>query len=165
MRQIEKLLPLIDGISNWTGKIISWALWGIMATVLIDILFRVLGRPVIWSHEVIYYLFGISFLLAGTYTMLRRGHVRVDILYEKLSPRGRAIMDLFTCPLFFLFIGGMLWGGTINALNSTRALEKFSTPWAPPLYILKIAVAVGAFLLLLQGLAQFVRDLKAAVGK
>ncbi|GAH80376.1 unnamed protein product [marine sediment metagenome] len=42
-------------------------------------------------------------------------------------------------------------------------LERSTSVWHPPLYPLKLTMPIAAFLILLQGLAKFIRDLNAAI--
>ena len=88
-----------------------------------------------------------------------------EIIVERFSPRVRAIADVCTWPLFVLFTGTLLVVGTQMAIAAIRVQEKFATPVASPAYLLKIMVPVGAFLLLLQGIAELVRNLNKAFGK
>ena len=118
-----------------------------------------------WNDEVMYYLFGLAFLLGGAYTQLHRAHVRIEIIYERLSPRARAITDICTWPFFFLFTGTLLVVGTKMAISAVSIQERFSTPVASPAYLLKVMVPVGAFLLLIQGIAEFIRDLNRVIGR
>jgi TRAP-type mannitol/chloroaromatic compound transport system permease small subunit len=162
---VDRLLSIIDKLSKWTGKTVSWICLGIAAVLLIDIATRTIGQPMIWTHDMVYYLFGTYFLIAGAYTFLDHNHVKVDIFYGKFSPRTRSIINLCTWPFFFLFVGTMLWWGFRSSLTSVFMNEKFTSTWAPPLYILKMMVTIGALLLFLQGIAHLVRDIKVIAGK
>jgi TRAP-type mannitol/chloroaromatic compound transport system permease small subunit len=156
-------LDIIDNTVNWIGKIISFAIFAIAGVVLVAVVARTIDHPVNWTFEVAYYLFGSCFLLAGSYALLKNQHVNIDILLHRLSPRKAAIINLCTWPFFFLFAGALLWGGVQMAMRSISIQEKFGTIWAPPLYPLKIMVPLGAFLILLQGIAHFIRDLRQAI--
>ena len=93
-------------------------------------------------------------------------HVRVDVVYQALSPRNKARMDVVTSLLFFLYIGVMTYTGWFFYLDSQVMWELSFTDWAPPLYPVKFTVFLGCLLLLLQGFANFVRDLHiAATGR
>jgi TRAP-type mannitol/chloroaromatic compound transport system permease small subunit len=56
----------------------------------------------------------------------------------------------------------LVYGGRF-AMNSLSFRETLSSAWAPPIYPIKFAIPVAAFLLLLQGLAKYIRDLHLAV--
>jgi TRAP-type mannitol/chloroaromatic compound transport system permease small subunit len=61
--------------------------------------------------------------------------------------------------LFFAFVGVLLWQGIGYAKDSLRWLEPDNTPFRAPLYPVKMMVPLGAFLIILQELANFLRDL------
>jgi TRAP-type mannitol/chloroaromatic compound transport system permease small subunit len=97
--------------------------------------------------------------MGGAYSHYYRAHVRVDILYLRFSQRTRAILDVVTFFFTFLYLGSLVWVGMKYALESLKVFEKTGSPWNPPIYPLKFAIPLGALLLLLQSIANFIRDL------
>jgi TRAP-type mannitol/chloroaromatic compound transport system permease small subunit len=90
----------------------------------------------------------------------------MEIFHNRLSPRGRAILDLITAPLFFLFIGILLWKGGEFAWSSISRMETSGSYWGPPLYPFKAMIPIGAFMLAMQGLTKFIRDfVRATTGR
>jgi len=114
--------------------------------------------PTMWGMPTAQFIFGIISVLAGGYTLLYQEHVTMDIVYKRLSVRKRAVVDLFTAIIFFLFAGAMLWKGAEFAWSSILSRETYGQLWNPIIYPFKIMIPVGAFLILLQGLAKFIRD-------
>ncbi len=160
MRQLECFLKFIDGLNDRAGKIFSVLCIFMIAVLMWEVVFRYfLNKPTIWAHETTTMLFGAYIILGGGYTLRHHAHVSMDILYNRLSLRGRAILDLVSSPLFFLFCGLILWYGARNALYSLSIFETTGTYWNPPWYPLKLTVPLGAFLITLQGFAKFIRDL------
>ncbi len=115
------------------------------------------NRPTIWVWEINGFLLSIFIALGGGYTLLVRGHVRVDIAYDFFSTRVKAIMDLITSFFIFLFLGLLLWQGVEQGLLSLERLETTHTFFRPPIYPFKIILAIGIFLFLLQAVANFGR--------
>ena len=166
MHKIERFLSFIDSINEWGGRIFCFLIIPIIGIVMLEVMLRyVFNAPTIWAHETSTMIFGAHFALGGAYTLLHRGHVNVDILYGRFPPRGQAIIDLITSTLFFLFCGLMLWKGAEFAWASILGRETSYTVWGPPLYPLKAVIPIAAFLLLLQGLAKFIRDFLTAIRK
>ena len=157
-------LTIIDGLNRWVARIVSWVVILIIAATVYEVAMRYLfNAPTDWVFEFNYLVHGPYFLLLGAYTFAQRGHVNVDILYSRLSPRARAILDLFTAPVFFFFLIMMLWFGGKFALASLSFRETLSSAWAPPIYPVKLVIPLAAGLLILQGLAKFIRDLHLAL--
>jgi TRAP-type mannitol/chloroaromatic compound transport system permease small subunit len=78
----------------------------------------VFGSPTNWAHEAMYLMFGMQYLIAGSYAMLTEAHVRVDIFYAPLSKRRKAVVDLLTSVFFFIFAGTLLVTSWIFAFDA-----------------------------------------------
>ncbi len=158
-------LRVIDNISEWTGKITCYLMIIVALVILYEIVARTLfNSPTIWAQLVGSFSFGIYAVLGGAYALRRGLHVKIDLLYDRFPLRMKAIVDLITFTLFLAFVMAMFWFGTKIALESLRVGEiDTSTIWKPPLYPFKMIMALGAFLLLLQGAAKFTRDLITAI--
>jgi TRAP-type mannitol/chloroaromatic compound transport system permease small subunit len=100
-------------------------------------------------------------MLCAGHLQLENGHVNVDIISSKFSDRTRLIVNLFTFPFFLLFIGAMTYFGSEFAFDSIAKMETTGSAWDPPVYPIKILVPVGAVLLLLQGIVNLIRQVKA----
>jgi TRAP-type mannitol/chloroaromatic compound transport system permease small subunit len=121
------------------------------------------GDATIWGFETMVFLCGALYLLGGAYTLYRRKHVIKEVVYTRLPPRGRAIADVITFPLFALFVGTMIWAGGDRFWEAWAMQERAGTVWDPPLYPILATIPLGAFLLLMQGIADFIRNLHYAI--
>jgi len=149
---------IVDRINARIGRIVSFLVPAIIAITIWEVVLRYgFNRPTIWVHETSEHLFAFSFLLGGAYTLSQGGHVRVDVIYIHLSSRWKRILDLINAVFFFLFIGLLLWQGGEMAWESMTLLERSQSPWGPYIFHVILAVPVAAFLMLLQGLAFFIR--------
>ena len=80
----------IDALSKWSGIFVAfWTVNAVCAYFYEVVMRYIFNQPTIWVHESCFLLFGMQYLLAGAYTLLTGGHVRVDVMYIKLPPRGR----------------------------------------------------------------------------
>ncbi len=163
---MQKVARVIDRVSIAVGRIVVW--FTLLAVVIItfEVVARyVFDKPTNWAHESMTLIFAMQYILAGAYNHYLHAHVRVDVLYQSLSVRNRARMDLLTSLLFFFYLGIMTWTAWGFFWDSWLIREVSFTDWAPPLYPVKFSVFVGTLLLLLQGVANFLRDLKVALGR
>ena len=92
-------------------------------------------------------------------------HVRVDVLYVKLSRRGKAIADIISSVFFYIFVGTMLWTGARFALDAINVQESSFTEWGIQYWPVKLAIPVGAFLIALQGLSRLIKDILLVTGR
>jgi TRAP-type mannitol/chloroaromatic compound transport system permease small subunit len=159
METLGKVLRFIDAMSEWTGKAASYLITVLAFMVGFEVVARYFfNHPTEWGPELSAMVFGTFAILGGAYVLRMDGHVSMDIVYQLIRPRPRALLDLCTAVLSFSFVGVLLWKGGESAWVSIRTLEHASTMWGPPLYPVKSMLPVGAFLLLLQLVNKFIRD-------
>ena len=161
VKKIRALVKGIDSISEWSGKIFSWFIVAIITLSLFEVFTRrFLGKPTIWTHEIISYLFCGAVLLTIGYTMKYKAHANVDIFYEKFSPKTRAVLDIFTYVLFLAtFTSVILYEGTRFAAISWSMMER--TPSAFNFYIFpaKTMLPLGFLLLTLQMISDIIKKI------
>jgi len=161
---MKRLLHVIDGISEWSGRLVSFTIYAGMAVLIYEIVSRHLfNAPTIWAHGMSQRFFAAYYILAGAYVLRYRAHINMDVIYSRFSLRTRAILDLVTVWFFFAFIGVLVWYGSLFAWESLSRLEPCHTPFRAPIYPNKLMVPLGGFLILLQGLAKLSRDLITAI--
>ena len=157
--RLIKVLMFVDSLNEGVGKLVSFLIPILAVVEVYEVILRYgFNRPTIWAYEFSAMLFGTFILLGGAYTLKMGSHVNMDVLYNLLPKRGKAILDMFTFLIFLAFIGAMFWKGWESAWWSMKTFEHDSTMWGPPIYPFKLMVPVGAFLILLQGLSKFVQD-------
>ena len=157
---MRRILSVVDLVSTWVGKVVSVLTLFVALAIVYEILMRyAFSKPTVWASESTVFACGLVYLLGGAWTLLEDKHVRIDMLYSKVSPRGRAALDCFTYLFFALYIVVMLYATAIYAYESAALRETTMTPWDPPIYPMKVAMAVALALLLMQGTARFIRNL------
>jgi TRAP-type mannitol/chloroaromatic compound transport system permease small subunit len=150
-------------VNEWCGKLVSFAVLIMMSIIVYEVVLRYgFNAPTMWVHETSSMFFA-AFVVLGAGATIRPGvtpeHIRMDILFNRFSPRTRIIINMISWIIFFIFIGVVMWKGWTMAIKSVKLLEHTYTPWSPPIYPVKLCIAVGATLLFVQGLANFIRDL------
>ncbi len=161
---MKKLVLAIDAISIFAGKAASWLTAVVILAVSYEIAMRyVFNRPTFWSSEIIVFGCGVLYALGAAWALQDNRHVKIDMIYGHLSPRKRAVVDSITFIFFALYMFVFLWASGKYALRSIELLETSGTAWDPPVYPIKISLVLGVFLLILQGVAKFIRDLHLAV--
>lgn len=109
----------IDRLSLFAGEFVSY--WAVIAVFVYyyEVIARyVFNSPTNWAHEAMYLMFGMQYLIAGSYAMLTESHVRVDIFYAPMRRRNKAWVDLATSVFFFIFAGTLLWTSYIFAMDA-----------------------------------------------
>ncbi len=160
MSRLERLTRYLDLVSDVTGKSVAWLTLAMMGlTCAVVVLRYVFNVGSIVLQESVMYLHGCVFMLAIPYALKVGAHVRVDILYDRMSPRGRNVVDLLGSLLFLLpFAAFIVWVSLDYVATSWRIREASSEVGGVPLvYLLKTLIPAMACALALQGLAEALR--------
>ncbi|MGI8525710.1 MAG: TRAP transporter small permease subunit, partial [Pseudolabrys sp.] len=150
----------IDRLTAAVGRGAAWLCLVIVALQFALVVARYLfGLGSIWLTETVLYAHAALFLLAAAWTLQAGGHVRVDIFYAGMTPRGKAKVDLAGAVLLLLpFCVVLIWIALPYVVRSWAILERSQEISGLPLvYLLKTLIAVFAVLLALQGISQAIR--------
>lgn len=156
MTRIRRAIELVNGFNERLGRVLCFALLGIMLIQVSDVALRYFfNAPTIWAMDVNTMTFtGICFL-AGAYALLHDTHVKLDILYRNWSPRRRLIIDMITLPLAMAAICFVIWKGWDALWWAIKTNQHGQSYWAPPLWPVKLCLPLGGLLMLIQGLAKW----------
>ena len=148
------------------GNIARWFGLLLVLVVVYDVIARyAFNSPTVWGYEVGIAL-GMSLYCWGyAYTESKHGHVRVDVFYIHMSPRGKAIVDAIGGFIFFLPpIGFVVFAAWNKMWWSWDVMEKsVEGYWYPPWYPLRTMIFLGFTLLLMQGLVNISRSAYHAI--
>ena len=156
----SRVTDFIEAINVKAGEYVAW--WSLIAVFVYyyEVVARfVFNSPTNWVHESMFLMFGMQYMLSGAYAYREDQHVRVDVIYAKFSPRGKAIADIVTSVFFFIFIGTMLVTGYRFAADAVNVGEHSFTEWGIQYWPVKLAIPIGAALLLLQGISKLLKDI------
>ncbi|MEW6444710.1 MAG: TRAP transporter small permease subunit [Pseudomonadota bacterium] len=164
---MNRLIHILDGLAEWTGRTVAWLAYGMVAlTVLVVALRYGFSLSFTALGEGVTYLFALLFMLGAAYTLKHDDHVRVDVFYRNLNPRGQAWINLFGV-LFLLWpvMGLILWLSTDYVLASWSLMEGSREPGGLPfVYLLKSLLWIMPALMILQGLAEALRAIGVILG-
>jgi TRAP-type mannitol/chloroaromatic compound transport system permease small subunit len=167
MEAIRTLSRWIDTMNEWIGRGVAWVTLALVLVVFIDVVMRYLfNTSFVFTQELEWHLFGFIFLIGAGYTLLKDGHVRVDIIYQRLGLKGRAWINLFGV-LLFLIPGCLMVISTSwkFAVNSFAMLEGSPDPGGIPLrFIIKGCIPLGFTLLLMQGISLGIHSFMQIMG-
>jgi TRAP-type mannitol/chloroaromatic compound transport system permease small subunit len=164
MKQLRLILRAIDASGDMVPKYACWLILVIMALTFYDVVVRYFfNAPTIWIYEFVGLLFGPLWLLVGAYLLTHDEHVRMDILWRRFTPRQQAIVDLITYTLFFFYVILVLVYGWDYFLTSFIRGGQSRTIWHPYLWPFKLFIPIGVGLMLLTGIAKYIRDLYMAI--
>jgi TRAP-type mannitol/chloroaromatic compound transport system permease small subunit len=159
----------VDGITATSKAVGSVAMY--LVFLMIGILFfetvsrTVFNHPWIWTVEMAQFVMAAYYTLGGAYTLLMDGHVRMDLLYARWSPKNKALADVLTAVIVIGYLVILLVGGFMSLEYSLRYKQKSYSSWAPQVTPIKIIMVFGMVLMTLQVIAEFFKDLATLMGK
>ena len=155
-------MQVFENISEWTGKIAMWFCLFLVLMLSWEVFMRyVLEKPTSYSYE-ISTMMGVTIAAGGlAFAHKYHGHVRVDVFWKNLSPKGKAIADVIGAFLFFFpFVSVIVYISAKWALRSFVEHEILTQTYLyPPAWPVRVVMMLGFLLFLPQGVAKLVRDL------
>ena len=92
----DKWLDRIDRLTEKVGRSASWLIVAVIAVAVLDVVMRyVFSAPTVWAYELNYMLGGTFALLGISYAQKHKRHMRMDLIYAKLSARKQLFIDIF----------------------------------------------------------------------
>ena len=156
----------VEAVSKKVGKFSMYLVFAMGGVLLFEAISRtVFNKPQIWVVEMAQFLMAAYYMLAGGYSMILRSHVRMDLLYGRWSATRQALSDALTSLLLILYMVFLLLGGISGAKYAVKYWQVNYSSWAPPMAPIKIIMAFGILLMLLQVVATFFKDLAKIRGE
>ena len=103
-------------------------------------------KPIPGAFELSEYLLAVLILLGAAYTQQVKGHVGVDFITSRLSPRLRKICQIITTLLSLFIIAIVVWQGFLQGMSERTVSEILRIPQYP----FRLLIAIGGFLLWLE---------------
>jgi TRAP-type C4-dicarboxylate transport system permease small subunit len=113
-----------------------------MFLTLADVIGRLFDHPIVGTVEVTELIMGMMIYLGVGYTTIHRGHIRVDILITRFSPRIQAALDTFTFFIAFVFMALVCWRLLLQAasrVENNDITQIWEIPVWPAAYVMAIA--------------------------
>jgi len=160
MQSLQKLNSLIVKIFAAIGQGILILMMLLTAS---DVCLRyIFNRPILGAHEVTEFMMAVTVSSALAYAAYRKGHVSVDVLITRFSPRVQAVINSITCFLSLSVFLLIAWRSTLYAEN-LRASGQVSTSLYIPIYPFVYSIVIGSVIICLILLANLVGHLSRVV--
>ncbi len=140
----------VELILEKIGKACSWILMLLLISIIVQVALNLLSSSVTWMEELQWYLYGISSMIAMSYTMTGNGHVRVDVLHRKFTVRAKQILETawIAIALIPLYIVTLVYGWDF-AIESFGIMEGSPEPGGlPHRWIVKAFIPIASVLLM-----------------
>jgi TRAP-type mannitol/chloroaromatic compound transport system permease small subunit len=171
---VKRLLAfsrLLDRIADWIGVAAGWLCFAMVLLGAYNAIARYIdrgGSTHLSSNAFIegqWYLFSAVFLLGATYALRKGSHVRVDLIYMRLSLKARAWLDLIGTAIFLIPFCLFVWWVSYPAIAKSWTIsEQSPDPGGLPRYPIKALLLVALVLLLAQSASELIKRLAVVTG-
>jgi len=162
MAALAAFVRSIDRLNDAVGRGVAWLTLAMVLIAFAVVLLRyVFAIGWVWMQESYVWLHGMVFMLGAGYTLLHKGHVRVDIFYRDAGARWKALVDVFGSLLLLLPVVTLIFWVSLDYVGDSwaRLEESREAGGLPGLFLLKTVILGFCVLLGLQGLALAGRSL------
>lgn len=164
-RWMVRTIVIIDVVSLWSGRIVSWLTIPLMAAMVYEVVARyAFTAPTIWAYDLSRMFYGALFVLGAGYALSKGVHIRSDFLYRNWSARTQGRVDTalyllcyFPAMIVFFWVSAQ-WAWK-SVANAERGMD---TAWMPLLGPIKSCLPIAIALLILQGVSELLKSVHAA---
>lgn len=186
---IKGYVRAIDAMNRFIGRIAMYLIFALVGVLLWSSISKTFFNPSLWTLETAQFVMVAYYILGGPYSIQMGSNVRMDLFYGAWSLKTKAWVDAFTVLFLMFYLGVLFYGAVSSTayslgyfglepfqffgdllktlmtegLDAASAklgyLERSSTAWRPFLWPVKTILCLGVFLMLLQCLAELLRDL------
>lgn len=155
---IVQYVRVVDAINRVVGRIVMYGIFGMIGVLLWSSISKTFFLPSLWTLETAQFAMVAYYILGGPYSIQLGSNVRMDLVYGGWNPRQKAWVDAFSVFFLIFFLVVLLWGGISSTTYAIEYGERSPTAWRPLMWPIKVIMCTGIFLMLLQAIAEFFRD-------
>jgi TRAP-type mannitol/chloroaromatic compound transport system permease small subunit len=162
--RLELLFDRFSNVMGWIAGVLNLLM---LINVFYDAIMRYFfNTGSIALQEMEWHLFAMVFLFGIAYALKEDGHVRVDVLYDRFSPRKKAIVDiagtvLFLLPLSLLIIEGSVW----YVQEAYTSGEISGDPGGlPHRWLIKLVIPASFVFLVVSAIGFIIRNINIILG-
>ncbi len=165
-KPIKIFVRYVDAVNKVVGKFSMYLVFAMMGILLYESVSRtIFDRPHIWAVEMAQFVMAAYYLLGGGYSMILKGHVRMDLLYGRWSVKRQGLADAITMPFLLFYLVFLLIGAYSSIEYAVMYGQRNRSAWAPYMAPIKIIMGSGIFLMTLQAIATWFKDLAKVKGE
>ena len=162
---IVNYVKVIDYLSTRCGRAAMYLIFVMIATLLVNAFTRnIINLPLSWCIEMAQFTMTAYYIVGGPYSMQMDSHVRMDLIYSKFSTRTKARLDSFTAIFLVVYLVCLLIGAISSTMYAIEYDQRKFSQWNPSMIPIKVIMVFGIFLMLLQAISTFFKDLAKSRG-
>ena len=149
----------VDCVSTKVGRVAMYAIFLMIGTLLLGAVTRnIINLPLSWTVELAQFTMTAYYILGGAYSIQLNEHVRMDLLYDRLSKKSKAKLDSFTGMFLVFYLTCLLIGSISSTMYAIEYGQRKFSQWNPSLIPIKVIMVLGIVLMLLQAVSTLFKD-------
>lgn len=162
---IKTYVRVVDAFNRRVGRIVMYGIFLLMGILLYSSISKSLFLPAHWTLEMAQFVMAAYYLLGGAFSLQLDTHVRMDLLYGRWSPKTKAVVDVVTVLMLFVYLFFLLYGGVSSTTYALKFSETSYSAWSPYMAPIKIIMVIGIFMTFLQATSILIKDVAVAIGR
>lgn len=155
----------VDYASIKFGRLAMYLIFLMVGVLLLGAVTRnIINIPLSWTVEMAQFTITAYYIVGGAYSMKLGDHVRMDLLYDRYSEKTKARIDSYTNIFLVVYLVCLLFGSISSTLYAIEYDQRKFSQWNPSMVPIKIIMVFGIFLMLLQTVSIFFKDIAKSKG-
>ena len=163
-RFIIIFVRVVDAVNYRLGRIIMYGIFLMVGVLLWSSISKTFFVPSNWTLEIAQFSMVAYYILGGPYSIQMGANVRMDLFYGSWTISQKAWIDALTVMFLLFYLGVLLYGAIDSTVYSLKYSERSPTAWRPYMWPVKVTASIGIFLMLLQALSEFFKDIATIRG-
>jgi len=156
---IRRYVRWVEAVNYRIGRIAMYLIFVMMGILLWSSVSKTFFLPSLWTLEMAQFAMVAYYLLGGPYSIQLGSNVRMDLFYGDWPPRKKAWFDAVTVLFLIFYLGVLLYGGIDSTSYAIEYGERSYSAWRPYMWPIKVAMCFAIFMMLLQAVAEFIKDI------
>ena len=158
---MRSYIKQVDRVNYYVGRVIMYGIFLMVAILLWSAITKIRPLdldPAHWTLEMAQFAMVGYYLLGGAYSIQLKANIRMDLFYGDWSDEKKAKFDAFTVLFLVFYLGVLLYGGIDSTIYSYEYKQRTPSVWRPYIWPVKVMMCTGIFLMLLQAISEFFKD-------
>ncbi len=154
-------IKYVDKVNYAVGRVIMYGIFLMVAILLWSAITKIRPLdldPAHWTLEMAQFAMVGYYLLGGAYSIQLKANIRMDLFYGDWTEERKAKFDAFTVLFLVFYLGVLLYGGIDSTIYSYEYKQRTPSVWRPYIWPVKVMMCTGIFLMLLQAISEFFKD-------
>ncbi|MFQ6550663.1 TRAP transporter small permease subunit [Aestuariibius sp. 2305UL40-4] len=157
---------IVDRMSDYVGYVAMYLIFLMIAVLISDAISdNVFDYPIHWGVELTQFALAAYYFMGGAVTLKNDSHVRMDLIYDRLSETGKAWMDTITIGCLIFYLAVLLFGSVSSLTYAIETGERRFSMWNPSMIPIKVLMVACIVLMLLQSFSQLIKHVATLRGE